>query len=105
MTFFQIGLIHTLQTVPLVDWLQVVQTFGVVGVLAFNVWAFATGLFVPSKIVDQEVKSIENLHNQIIQVEMTKAIRAAVRDGVLDALHNPGLVSDIQDIFSKGNRQ
>lgn len=67
--------------------LDIIQSGGAVTALAIISWAFYTGKVVPRNVVETMLDEADSRTMKLVR-ELRDDIRAAVRDGVTDALSN-----------------
>ena len=64
------------------DWMSIINTFGVVGVLVLNLWMFATGRIMPKATVDAMMKAADERTTKLTN-EIKDGIEKAVQQGII----------------------
>lgn len=74
--------------------LGIIESGGVIVLLVLVGWAFYTGKVVPRNVVQAMLDEADNRTVKMVR-ELRADIRAAVRDGVMDALNSNGTRSKL----------
>jgi hypothetical protein len=68
------------------QWVQVINSVGVVGVLFMNVWFFISGRIVPLSVVDRILLEAEKRTTRMAD-EIKDGIKAAVKEAIVQGIH------------------
>ena len=68
------------------DWLQIINTGGVIGLLILVLWMFATGNVVPKSTVDTMIKLTEERTVKLAN-EIKEGMKEAVKQGIIEGIH------------------
>lgn len=74
------------------DWMSIINTFGVVGLLVLNLWMFATGRIMPKATVDTMMKAAD---------ERTTKVANEIKDGIKEAVQQ-GIIVGINEVRKIG---
>lgn len=66
--------------------LQVVNAGGVIGLLIFCLWMFASGNVVPRSVLDVIIKATEDRTTKLAD-EIKEGIQDAVKEGIIAGIH------------------
>ena len=69
-----------------IQWIQIVNNIGVVGVLFMIVWFFIAGRIVPVSVVDRILQEAEKRTTKMAD-EIKAGIKEAVREAIVQGIH------------------